>query len=122
MSRPWNVADTGSSRNGERADLDRLRHAAGALGGQPQQPVVGADQQPSVVRADRHRPALGADLGIDHRKHHAGRQVGQRAAEDSAPARTSWRGIPWVMSITAASGQILAITAWQTPTNSSARP
>ena len=41
---------------------------------------------------------------------------GIAASSASAPACTSWRGIPWVMSMIRAAGQIRAITPWQTPT------
>ena len=47
---------------------------------------------------------------------------GSDRARVSAPPRTSWRGTPWVRSMTRASGAIRAITAWQTPTKSSAQP
>jgi hypothetical protein len=44
---------------------------------------------------------------------------GNALASTAAPWRTSWRAIPWVRSITLASGAIRAITALQTPANSS---
>ena len=39
-----------------------------------------------------------------------------------APDWMSWGGTPWDRSTMRASGAILAITRWQTPTNSSRRP
>ena len=39
-----------------------------------------------------------------------------------APWRTAWRLTPWVMSVIVESGAIRAITARQTPANSSAWP
>jgi hypothetical protein len=43
-------------------------------------------------------------------------------ASASAPARTSCAGMPWVRSMTLASGAIERMTEWTTPTNSSSRP
>src|SRR2546429_8901849 len=40
----------------------------------------------------------------------------------SAPWRTCWGGMPWVMSMISASGAIRLITPWQDPTKSSCRP
>jgi len=40
----------------------------------------------------------------------------------SAPCRIACGGMPWVTSITRASGAMRAITPWQVPTKSSCRP
>src|SRR5438067_10316299 len=40
----------------------------------------------------------------------------------SAPWRTCWGGMPWVMSMISASGAIRLMTPWQVPTKSSCRP
>ena len=123
MSRPWKVAETGSSRNGERAISTASTTPPRRLGRQPQQPVVGTDEHAVVREPQRHRPPLGADVGIDDRQVDADRHVGQRAGERSARRRgRRAAATPWVMSITRASGQIVAITPWHTPTKSSARP
>ena len=61
----------------------------------------------------------GPDAGVDDREVDAGRREGDAAASTVAPLRTSWRLIPWVMSMTWAPGAILAITARQTPAKSS---
>ncbi len=47
---------------------------------------------------------------------------GSALASTAAPCATAWRGMPWVRSITFASGAIRAITARQTPANSSSYP
>ena len=63
-------------------DVDGLDGAAEALDGQRQQAVVGADEDAVVLGgAQRHGAALAADLGVDDREVHAGREVGQRAAQ-----------------------------------------
>ena len=124
MSRPWKVADTGSRRCGERRDVDRLDRAAEALGGQREQPVVGPDED-AVLLGGAHgdRAALAADLGVDDREVHAGREVGQRAAQHQrAGAHVVARRCRGVTSMTRASGAIRAMTPWQTPTNSSSWP
>jgi hypothetical protein len=65
------------------AHINRLHRAAEARRGERQQPVVGADQEPVLLRgAQRDRASLAADPGIDHRQMDARREVGQRPAED----------------------------------------
>ena len=112
---------------GRATDLDGLERASEPLQREREQAVVGADEQ--LVRGggthgDR-PPGVcsdGADLGVDDREVHAGGMYGRAPASVRAPARMSWRGIAWVMSITRAAGQRRAITPWQTPTNSSSSP
>ena len=89
MSRPWKVAETGSSRERRAGDVDRLDHAAGALAGEPQQTVVGADQEPVVGEPERDRAALGADVRVDDREMDAQRACrgAPRAARARRPAR-----------------------------------
>ena len=66
-------------------DVGHLDDAAGGGRGQRQQPVVGADEDPLVGRAQRDRPAFGPDVGIDHRQMDADGHVRERAAEDDRP-------------------------------------
>ena len=47
---------------------------------------------------------------------------GTASTSAAEPSRTSWRLIPWVMSITSVPGAIRAITARQMPAKSSATP
>jgi hypothetical protein len=47
---------------------------------------------------------------------------GSARRSTSAPARTSWRAMPCVMSMIRACGAIPAMTPWQTPTKSSSSP
>ena len=63
-------------------DVDGLDGAAEALDGQREQAVVGPDED-AVLLGGAHRDgaALAADLGVDDREVHAGREVGQRAAQ-----------------------------------------
>ena len=82
MSRPWKVAETGSSRHGE-AEISTAsatppnRSAAG-----DEQAVVGPDQQPALLGGpQRQRPSLGADVGVDDGEVHAGGHVRQRPRE-----------------------------------------
>ena len=63
-------------------DVDGLDHAPGALGGERQQAVVGADQDPVVRQPQRDRAALGADVRVDDRQVHAHRHVQDRALQD----------------------------------------
>ena len=90
MSRPWNVADAGSRRCGESADVDRLDGAAEARDGERQQPVVGPDED-AVVLGDAHGDGepLAADLGVDDGQVDARRAV--RAARAAGRARRSAR-------------------------------
>ena len=124
MSRPWNVADAGSRRCGESADVDRLDRAAEAR-----------DREATAARcrgrrgsgpSSATRTATARRSPPTSRVHTArwtpGGQYGSARRSTSAPERTSWRGMPWVRSMTAAPGAIRAITPWQTPTKSSARP
>ena len=92
-------------------DVDGFDDTPCVLGGWHQQPVVRADEDATLGESQRDRSPRGADVRIDHRDAHPGRRVRQRAPEVRAPARTSWRGTPCVMSITRASGQMSAITA-----------
>ena len=43
-------------------------------------------------------------------------------AAAAVTVRASWRGMPWVRSMTRASGVMRAMTPWHTPTNSSSWP
>ena len=54
----------------------------GPLGGRDQQPVVGADEEPPLLVAQRERAARAADTGVDDRQVDADGHVGQRARED----------------------------------------
>ena len=63
-------------------DVDGLHGASEAVDGQREQAVVGADEDALVLGgAHRHGAALAADLGVDDGEVHAGREVGQRAAQ-----------------------------------------
>ena len=120
MSRPWNVAETGSRRWGERLEVDRLEDAAEALRRRAEQAVVGADEEPVLLGgAQRDRAAARRRPRVDDREVDARAGERQRAAQHQRPVRTSWRGMPWVMSMTRASGAIRAMTPWHTPTKSS---
>ena len=121
MSRPWNVADDRLEAVRRARDVDGLDRAAEALGGEREQPVVGPDEDAVLLgRAQRDRAPLAADLGVDDREVHARREVGQRAAQRSArPSARRGASMPWVRSMTRASGAMRAMTPWQTPTNSS---
>ena len=87
-SRPWNVADTGSSRKGDReistaSATPPKRSAAGI-----RSPLSGPDEDPVLLRdPQRHRPPRSADPRIDHRDVHAGRHEGQRAGERQRAAQ-----------------------------------
>ena len=96
MSRPWNVADTGSSRHGE-AEISTAsatppnRSAAGIS-----RPLSGptSSRPSSAVRsatARRWAPTSGSTTA---RCTPAG-MYGSARASTVAPARTSWRGMPW---------------------------
>ena len=63
------------------SNVDRLHHAPGSLGGQPQQAVVRPNQKTVVGQPEGHGTALGAHVRIDHRQMHSGRRVGQRVRE-----------------------------------------
>ena len=120
-SRPWKVAETGSRRTGELGDVDGLDRAAEALERQREQAVVGADEDPVVLGGARPRPAAARCRPRDRRPR-GGRppaRTRRALASTAAPWPTSWRAIPWLRSITRASGAIRAITARQTPANSS---
>ena len=105
-------------------DVDDLDDAAEALRGEREQAVVGADEDPVLLGGpQRDRAALARRPR--GRRPPGGRPAAQNGSarrRTSAPVRTSWRGMPWVRSMTRASGAIRAITAWQTPTKSSSRP
>ena len=82
MSRPWKVAETGSSRHGE-AEISTASatppncSAAGA-----EQAVVRPDQQAALLGGpQRQRPPLGADVGVDDGQVHSGGHVRQRPRE-----------------------------------------
>ena len=62
-------------------DVDRLYHATRVLCGKRQQPVVRPDQDPAVGEPQRDRAPLGADVRVDHREVHAGRQERERPAQ-----------------------------------------
>ena len=79
MSRPWNVFETGSQSVRRVADLDHLVDRSGR---RDQQAVVGADEDP-VAGADRDRPALRSDAGVDDGEMDAGRRERQRPREPS---------------------------------------
>jgi hypothetical protein len=105
------------------AQLHRLDHAAELLGRGQQQAVVGTDEQAVLLgAADRHRARLPPTSGSTTAEMHARRRERQRAPQDERPVRRSWRAMPWVRSTTRTSGAMRAMTAWQTPTKSSAEP
>ena len=98
-SRPWNVAETGSSRHGDVEVLIALDHHAEPLGCGDQQAVVGADEQPVVERgAQRDGAPPRADVGVDDLEVDARWGVGegarehQRAGEHGLPAGPRARG------------------------------
>ena len=87
-SRPWNVAETGSSRHGEREISTASIDAAEALRGGEQQPVVRGRRGGGPRRRCAARPrAAAADARVDHGQVHAGRREGQRPGERRAPVR-----------------------------------
>ena len=94
MSRPWKVAETGSSRNVERAMSAAARTPPALLGRGHQQPVVGPDEHAAVSQPERDGPALGPDVGVDDGQVDAHRQKGSASASTIAPAWASWRRIP----------------------------
>ena len=113
----------GSRRCGERATSTASTRAPEALDGQRQQAVVGADEDAVVLRRPhRDGAALAADLGVDDREVHAGREVGQCAAQHERAGAHVVAVIPWLTSMMRASGAIRAMTPWHTPTNSSSWP
>ena len=65
MSRPWKVAETGSSRHRDCRDLDSLLDSAAGHSRGPQQAVVGTDEEASVGKAQRDRAAVTADGRVD---------------------------------------------------------
>ena len=79
MSRPWNVFETGSSRYGESliSTTSSIRP-----GRRDQQAVVGPDEDP-VAGADRDRPALRSDAGVDDGEVNARRRERQCPREPS---------------------------------------
>ena len=104
-------------------DVDGLHGASEALDGQRQQAVVGADEDAVVLGgAHRHGAALAADLGVDDREVHAGREVGQRAAQHERAGAHVVAVDPVADVEIRASGAIRAMTPWHTPTNSSSWP
>ena len=117
--------ETGSQALGGAPMSTASSDASEALGGGHQQAVVGADEQAVLARpcaARRARARAARRRRRRGRRPPGGRPAGMKASASrsmSAPARTSWRGIAWVRSITRACGQRRAITPWQTPTNSS---
>ena len=62
MSRPWNVAETGSSRHGE--SLTSTTSSIPTFRRRDQQPVVRPDEQ-AVAAADRDRAPRAADARVD---------------------------------------------------------
>ncbi len=104
------------------ADVDRLRRATEQRRGGHQQPVVGPDEDP-IAGADRDRAALGPNPRVDDREMHAaGRGERHRPAQRQGAAAHVVARDACVRSITRTSGATVAMTAWQTPTNSSSRP
>ena len=81
-SRPWKVADVGSRRCGERATSTASTAPPKRSTASASRPLSGPDEDALVLGgAHRHGAALAADLGVDDREVHAGREVGQRAAQ-----------------------------------------
>ena len=122
MSRPWKVADTGSSRCGERVMSAAISTPSHSLPGEAEQPVVRADQDAAVaVRsaiARRSVPTCGSTTATWTPTG----MYGSVFRNTSAPCLTAYRSIPCVMSTISASGWMPRITPWQTPTKSSSRP
>ena len=61
--------------------LDRLLDSAEPVGGEDQEPVVGADVEAPVGPAEGDRPAIAADARVDDREMDALRHEGKRARE-----------------------------------------
>ena len=120
MSRPWNVADTGGSANGERPMSTASTTPPARSAASDSSPLSGPTSNRPSASPQRDAAPVASDARIDHSEMHAHREVRQRATQDQRPGRTSPRGTQCTRSITRASGQMPAITAWQTPTKSSA--
>ena len=63
-------------------ELVRVLDPAEPLGSRHEQAVVGADEEPSVLRPQRERAPVASDAWIDHRQVDALRHERQRVAED----------------------------------------
>ena len=104
------MRETGCSEYSGVRELVRLGHAAEALGGGQQEPVVGADVQPALPVAQGERAPAAPHAGIDHGEMDAGGHVRERVREHERPLEHVPGRIPCVTSITRASGAIVAIT------------
>ena len=91
-------------RVGGVGELPRLDDP-GALGGGEQQSVVGPDEEPTLRVLQGERPPRAADAGVDDREVHPAGMYGSVLERTRAPWRTAVGGIPWVPSITRASGR-----------------
>ena len=116
MSRPWKVALTLVRRwRVEVSFTIRLIPASDSR--RARAAVVGPDEAGAGASVDGYRRARGADAGIDHReKYRARRKIAPASRRAIAPATIDCAGMPWVMSITAGSGAIDAITPFIAPT------
>ena len=122
MSRPWKVAATSGSANGERPMSTASTTPPARSAASDSKPLSGpTSNRPSPARRATPRRSPPTPGSTTARWTPTGR-YGSAPARIIAPARTSWRGTRWTRSITRASGQIPAITAWQTPTKSSSSP
>ncbi len=122
-SRPWKVAVTGCRRKGEvvRSTAAAAPPQASRTG--PRTPLSGATKTrsssfASTATGRRSDPTPGSITATCT----PGSAKGTAFAITTAPWRTACRGSPWVMSMIRTSGAIRAITARQTPANSSAVP
>ena len=84
-SRPWNVAEIGSSRNGDSDTSTASTAPAEALDRRPEQAVVGPDEHP-VLRGDPDRDRAPRSSPPRDRPPPGGRRAARRAAR--------WRGSP----------------------------
>ena len=128
MSRPWKVADTGSRRCGERPTSTASTTPPRRSAASDSSPLSGPTRIRSLGRGAQRDRAAGVGAArrrpSDRRRRGARRAggTGRRcAASGRRRARRDAR-TPWVTSITRARGQSRAMTAWQTPTNSSSSP
>ena len=62
-------------------DVHHPLHAAAALPGEAEQPIVGTHEHPPVAGAQRERAPFGAHLRVDHGEMDPHRHVGQRVAQ-----------------------------------------
>ena len=122
-SRPWKVADTGSSRCGERVTSTASATPPQRSQARLSSPLSGPTSMRPSPAAQRH--ARGARCPPAGPPPPRARPPACTAACCAARSRRGARRsgvIPWVTSTISALGWIERITPWQTPTNSSSRP